>query len=135
MLYLANLVAFFITQSPVVELPVMPFTNVEELANLNGDINYGAKMGGSTAKFFRDSENPVYYKIFEHMASNEEDSMIQSQAEAIEKVKTENFAYFMESTAIDYVVARDCSLTRVGGMLDSKGYGIAMKKCKDLIGI
>ncbi|PZC73971.1 hypothetical protein B5X24_HaOG200831 [Helicoverpa armigera] len=36
------------------------------------------------------------------------------------------YAYLMESTTIEYVVERNCDLTQVGGMLDSKGYGIAM---------
>lgn len=32
----------------------------------------------------------------------------------------------MESTSIEYVIERNCELTQVGSMLDSKGYGIAM---------
>lgn len=32
----------------------------------------------------------------------------------------------MESTSIEYVIERNCDLTQVGGMLDSKGYGIAL---------
>ncbi len=34
----------------------------------------------------------------------------------------------MESTMLDYVVQRDCNLTQVGGLLDSKGYGVATPK-------
>lgn len=37
-----------------------------------------------------------------------------------------SYAYLMESTTIEYVIERNCDLTQVGGMLDSKGYGIAM---------
>lgn len=36
----------------------------------------------------------------------------------------------MESTSIEYVIERNCELTQVGGMLDSKGYGIAMPPSK-----
>lgn len=36
------------------------------------------------------------------------------------------YAFLMESTSIEYVIERNCELTQVGGMLDSKGYGIAM---------
>ncbi|OWR43876.1 ionotropic glutamate receptor subunit ia, partial [Danaus plexippus plexippus] len=43
-------------------------------------------------------------------------------------VKNENYAFLMESTSIEYMVERNCDVARVGGMLDSKGYGIAMKK-------
>jgi len=31
----------------------------------------------------------------------------------------------MESTSIEYVTERNCELTQVGGMLDTKSYGIA----------
>lgn len=34
----------------------------------------------------------------------------------------------MESTSIEYVIERNCELTQIGGMLDSKGYGIAMRQ-------
>lgn len=36
-----------------------------------------------------------------------------------------NYAFLMESTSIEYVTERHCTLTQIGGMLDSKGYGIA----------
>ncbi|KOB79074.1 Glutamate receptor, ionotropic kainate 2 [Operophtera brumata] len=36
------------------------------------------------------------------------------------------YAYFMESTAIEYQLERHCDLMQVGGLLDSKGYGIAL---------
>ena len=32
----------------------------------------------------------------------------------------------MESTTVEYTIERNCKLTQVGGLLDSKGYGIAM---------
>lgn len=46
---------------------------------------------------------------------------------------TGNYAFLMESTSIEYVIERNCELTQVGSMLDSKGYGIAMppSKCFD----
>lgn len=37
-----------------------------------------------------------------------------------------NYAFFMESTSIEYMTESDCRLTRIGSLLDSKGYGIAM---------
>lgn len=38
----------------------------------------------------------------------------------------------MESTSIEYVIERNCELTQFGGMLDSKGYGIAMRQSKTI---
>lgn len=45
--------------------------------------------------------------------------------EGIQKVLQGQYAFLMESTMLDYIVQRDCNLTQIGGLLDSKGYGIA----------
>ena len=37
-----------------------------------------------------------------------------------------DYVYFLESTAAYYYVSNNCQLTTVGGLLDSKGYGIAL---------
>lgn len=34
----------------------------------------------------------------------------------------------MESTSLEYVVERYCDLTQIGGLINAKGYGIAMRK-------
>lgn len=36
------------------------------------------------------------------------------------------YAFLMESTQIEYFKNQNCNLTQVGGLLDSKGYGIAL---------
>lgn len=41
-----------------------------------------------------------------------------------------SYAFLMESTSIEYVIERNCELTQIGSMLDSKGYGIAMRQSK-----
>lgn len=43
----------------------------------------------------------------------------------IERVKKGNYAFLMESTTIEFNTQKDCELTQIGGLLDSKGYGIA----------
>jgi len=53
-----------------------------------------------------------------------------SNEEGTKWVMEKNYAFIMESTSIEYTTQRQCSLTSVGGLLDSKGYGIAMKKSK-----
>ena len=45
--------------------------------------------------------------------------------EGIERVLQGNYAYLAESNTIDYIVNRNCNLTQIGGLLDSKGFGIA----------
>lgn len=58
------------------------------------------------------------------------DLMLDDNEAGVKKVETENYAFLMESTTIEYVTERHCALAQVGGLLDDKGYGIAMKKCK-----
>lgn len=41
-------------------------------------------------------------------------------------IVTGSYAFLMESTSIEYVIERNCELTQIGNMLDSKGYGIAL---------
>lgn len=48
----------------------------------------------------------------------------------IEWAENSRYAFFMESTSIEYTIQRHCSLQQVGGKLDEKGYGIAMRKRK-----
>ena len=36
------------------------------------------------------------------------------------------FAFFMESTSIEYQIERNCRLQQIGGLLDAKSYGIAL---------
>ena len=40
----------------------------------------------------------------------------------------------MESTSVEYTVERRCDLIQIGGLLDSKGYGIALPPSKDRSG-
>merc|ERR1719483_1938325 len=57
------------------------------------------------------------------------EAMMDSNMEGVEKVEEADgkYAFFMESASIQYLVERRCKLSQVGGLLDSKGYGIATK--------
>uniref|UniRef100_A0A1B0GGY7 Ionotropic glutamate receptor C-terminal domain-containing protein n=3 Tax=Lutzomyia longipalpis TaxID=7200 RepID=A0A1B0GGY7_LUTLO len=120
--YTANLAAFLTVESlsPTI-------SNAEDLANSNGAIKYGAKRDGSTYNFFRDAADPIYQKMYEYMAANP-DLLTSSNPEGLSRVKSENYAFLMESTSIEYIIERECDVTQVNGLLDDKGYGIAMRK-------
>lgn len=66
------------------------------------------------------------------MESTEPSVFTASNDEGEERVSKGNrmYAFLMESTGIEYIVERNCNLTQVGGLLDSKGYGIAMPVSK-----
>lgn len=55
-----------------------------------------------------------------------------SNSEGVERVlkSKRTYAFIMESTGIEYEVERHCELQQIGGLLDSKGYGIAMPMSK-----
>ena len=44
----------------------------------------------------------------------------------VERARTQDYAFLMESSTIEYVVERKCDLMQIGGLLDSKSYGIAL---------
>ena len=49
-------------------------------------------------------------------------------AEGIDRVRKEDgaYAFFMEAASIEYNIERKCDLMQLGGLLDSKGYGVAL---------
>lgn len=55
---------------------------------------------------------------------------VKENEEGVQKAEREDehFAFFMESTSIEYTIQRHCSLKQYGQQLDEKGYGIAMRK-------
>jgi len=124
--YIANLVAFLNEDPQPTEREMIE--SVDDLARQNR-VKYGAVQGGATAAFFRDSWEDVYRRIWASM-NNVDDAFVQSYNEGIEKVQDEDgkYALFAESTVVDYLVNRRCELKQVGGLLDSKSYGIGLPK-------
>ncbi|XP_064627645.1 glutamate receptor ionotropic, kainate 2-like isoform X3 [Lineus longissimus] len=116
--YTANLAAFL-----TVERMESPIESADDLFKQT-DISYGTIAGGSTMTFFKTSDIPVYKRMWEYMSKKEPSVFVKESKEGIEKVENENYAFLMESVMIDYAVQRKCSLMQVGGLLDSKGYGI-----------
>lgn len=70
----------------------------------------------------------TYNRMHKFMQKNADEVLVNSNAEGIQRVKEGNYAYLMEATSIEYNIERECNLTQVGGLLDNKGYGIAVRK-------
>ena len=66
------------------------------------------------------------------MERGQDEVMVASNQAGIDKVLQEQgtYAFFMESTTIEYQTERDCRLQQIGGKLDSKSYGIALPQGK-----
>lgn len=118
--YTANLAAFL-----TVEKVVYPIENVRDLSNQE-EIKYGCVESGSTCTFFHDSQIDTYKRINETMRKFR--TYVRSNDEGQKRVEEGKFAFFMESASIEYIVERNCNLTQIGGLLDSKGYGLATSK-------
>ncbi|KAH8272463.1 hypothetical protein KR044_005141, partial [Drosophila immigrans] len=120
--YTANLAAFL-----TVERMITPIESASDLADQT-EISYGTLEGGSTMTFFRDSKIEIYQKMWRYMENRKSSVFVKTYEDGIKRVMDGNYAFLMESTMLDYAVQRDCNLTQIGGLLDSKGYGIATPK-------
>ena len=78
--------------------------------------------------FFRESRIDTYKRMWQTMQASPEISFVKSNKEGIDNVLKKDYAYLMESPLIDYEIQRNCNLTQIGGLLDSKGYGIATQQ-------
>ncbi|XP_059083805.1 glutamate receptor ionotropic, kainate 2-like [Tigriopus californicus] len=119
--YTANLAAFL-----TVERMDSPIESAEDLSKQHS-IKYGCLQGGSTAGFFSDSKIDTYSRMWVFMSSDKS-NFVSSNALGVDRVLKENgkYAFLMESTSVEYVIERNCKLTQIGGLMDSKGYGIAL---------
>lgn len=75
--------------------------------------------------FAQDSMIETYKKMWRFMENKKPSVFVSTYEEGIRRVLEGNYAFLMESTMLDYIVQRDCNLTQIGGLLDTKGYGIA----------
>ncbi|XP_072382958.1 glutamate receptor ionotropic, kainate 1-like isoform X2 [Diabrotica undecimpunctata] len=121
--YTANLAAFLATQNPI-----KLFTDLDSLYHNKHGIKYGAKLGGATIRYFAGAENgSLLWKVGQYM-SNHLDLQPTENDDGVKRAEQEPYAFFMESASIEYTTQRHCGLQKYGDNLDSKGYGIAMRK-------
>lgn len=70
------------------------------------------------------SKISTYEKMWAFMSSRQQTALVKNNDEGIQRVLTTDYALLMESTSIEYVTQRNCNLTQIGGLIDSKGYGV-----------
>ncbi|KAG6450834.1 hypothetical protein O3G_MSEX006792 [Manduca sexta] len=118
--YVGTLVAFL-----TVEKNVLPFETLDELYR-HKSISYGAKVKGSTIDFFKNSTTDFHVEMYKKMKSR--GWLVKNNDVGVALAENSTYAFFMESTSIEYYKERHCDLMQVGDLLDSKSYGIGMKK-------
>lgn len=70
------------------------------------------------------SKISTYEKMWAFMSSRKNTALVKNNQEGITRVLTTDYAMLMESTSIEYISQRNCNLTQIGGLIDSKGYGV-----------
>lgn len=73
--------------------------------------------------FAQKSKISTFEKMWAFMSSKPT-ALVKNNEEGIQRTLTADYALLMESTTIEYITQRNCNLTQVGGLIDSKGYGI-----------
>ncbi|XP_062316588.1 glutamate receptor U1 [Osmerus eperlanus] len=94
----------------------------EDLANQEA-IEFGTLAGSSTLAFFKNSNNPAYRRIYEHMERSK--SFVSSMDEGVRRAREGNYAFIGESVSLDLAVARHCDLVRAHEVIGMRGYSIA----------
>ncbi|KYN07195.1 Glutamate receptor, ionotropic kainate 2, partial [Cyphomyrmex costatus] len=122
--YTANLAAYL-----TVDKMDAPIKGVEDLAKQT-KIKYGALEGGSTSTFFKDSNYSTYKRMWATMVDSRPGVFTSSNDEGVDRVikGKRQYAFLMESTTIEYKMERNCDIIKIGGLIDNKGYGIAMPR-------
>jgi hypothetical protein len=71
------------------------------------------------------------------MSQTQPSVFVKNNEEGVDRVKKGKglYAFFMESTSIEYQVERNCDLQQVGAPLDSKGYGIGLPVSEYMQGV
>jgi len=106
-----------------------PVNSAADLAKQT-KIKYGTGCCGSTNRFFQTSTIPTYAKLNAFMESAKPSVYTPGNSQGIDRVLKEDgmYAFFMEAAALEYHMERKCELKQLGGLLDSKSYGIALPK-------
>ncbi|XP_041089857.1 glutamate receptor ionotropic, kainate 3 [Polyodon spathula] len=116
--YTANLAAFL-----TVERMESPVDSADDLAKQT-KIEYGVVKDGATMTFFKKSKISTFEKMWAFMSSKHNTALVKNNEDGVQRVLKADYAFLMESTTIEYVTQRNCNLTQIGGLIDTKSYGI-----------
>uniref|UniRef100_A0A8K9WMC4 Glutamate receptor n=1 Tax=Oncorhynchus mykiss TaxID=8022 RepID=A0A8K9WMC4_ONCMY len=74
----------------------------------------------------QNSRYQTYQRMWNYMHSKQPSVFVKSTEEGIARVVNSKYAFLLESTMNKYHRRLNCNLTQIGGLLDTKGYGIGM---------
>ncbi|KAI5105925.1 glutamate receptor ionotropic, kainate 5 isoform X2, partial [Silurus meridionalis] len=113
--YTANLAAFLTVQR--MEVPIESPDDLADQTNIHCH---------SSLSPFQNSRYQTYQRMWNYMYSKQPSVFVKSTEEGIARVLNSKYAFLLESTMNEYHRSLNCNLTQIGGLLDTKGYGIGM---------
>ncbi len=106
-------------------------SNHHVLTNLNLNLSFFSLHLYLFLHFNQRSKIALFDKMWQYMKSAEPSVFVKNTVEGVLRVRKSKgkYAYLLESTMNEYIEQRKpCDTMKVGGNLDSKGYGIATPK-------
>ncbi|XP_061843949.1 glutamate receptor U1 [Nerophis lumbriciformis] len=108
----------------------MSIKTFEDLADQDL-IEYGTVDSGSTMLFFKNSNNAVYRRIYQHMERKK--SKVANMEEGIRRAQEGNFAFIGEAASLRLAVARDCNLRHSREVVAMRAYSIAARQGSPMV--
>lgn len=105
--YTANLAAFLTIET--LTTPIKDVEGLKEcgLPDKECPVKFGAKKGGSTLNFFKEADHPTYRNMYAYMMEHP-DELTNDNEQGLNWALTENYAFLMESSSIEYIIERNC---------------------------
>lgn len=105
------------------------FKNVRDLADQT-EIKYGMIKDGETERFFKNSQDNAYKKMWNYM-NQHRDLLVDKVEDGVKKVRDSKgkYAFIIESSSADFWIMKEpCDLVKVGSNINSRQYGFIVRK-------
>lgn len=81
----------------------------------------------------KESKHPIFENMYKVLQAHPE-FLAEDNDQGLSRVFSwkpdRNYAYFMESTSLEYYTERNCTVVKIGENIDERDYAIGMRKSK-----
>ncbi|KAH9523149.1 hypothetical protein Btru_065945 [Bulinus truncatus] len=118
--YTANLAAFLTVKK--INTPIKSVTDLAQQTK----IKYGTVKDSGIMSFFKNTNIEHFAKMWAQMSEIEPGSMVDNTTEGFKKIKSDDYAFFWDTTVNKYQTLIDCEVMEIGPYFDPKGFGIGV---------
>ncbi|XP_055893399.1 glutamate receptor ionotropic, kainate 2-like isoform X1 [Biomphalaria glabrata] len=118
--YTANLAAFLTVKK--INTPIKSVTDLAQQTK----IKYGTVKDSGIMSFFKNTNIEHFAKMWAQMSEIEPGSMVDNTTEGFKKIKTDDYAFFWDTTVNKFQTLIDCEVMEIGPYFDPKGFGIGV---------